>query len=208
MSPPVRRRVATLGAYAAHTAQRRQAHARVRHAHMSSPESDPSAASMGGGEFAVPSFLRPTGYTESDRAEISRHLAEAGASEQEIAEAARTGTLGVLALDLALRPPGEMVSLADAAATVPMPALFFLPPVSALTPCPPRHRFIRRLALFARVRNRFVAPRAHGAETSAQCGGHVFHQPLGRYHQQVAERTMPISWGFCRLVPGVANTCT
>lgn len=83
---------------------------------MSSPESDPSAASLGGGEFAVPSFLRPTGYTESDRAEVSRHLAEAGASEQEIAEAARTGTLGVLALDLALRPPGEMVSLADAAA--------------------------------------------------------------------------------------------
>src|SRR5438477_116723 len=36
--------------------------------------------------------------------------------KQEIAEAARTGTLGVLALDLALRPPGEMVSLADAAA--------------------------------------------------------------------------------------------
>jgi class 3 adenylate cyclase len=56
------------------------------------------------------------GYSESDRAAILRHLTEAGANEDEIAEAARSGTLGVLALDLALRPPGEMVSLADAAA--------------------------------------------------------------------------------------------
>lgn len=42
-------------------------------------------------------------------------MADAGASEDEIAEAERLGTLGVLELDLALRPRGEMVSLADAA---------------------------------------------------------------------------------------------
>jgi adenylate cyclase len=68
------------------------------------------------GDFALPRFLGPFRYSESDRAAVMRHLAEAGATEQEIAEAARSGTLGVLALDLALRPPGEMVTLADAAA--------------------------------------------------------------------------------------------
>jgi class 3 adenylate cyclase len=57
----------------------------------------------------------PYRYGEADRAAVLRHLAEAGASDAEIAEAARSGTLGVLALDLALRPPGEMVSLAEAA---------------------------------------------------------------------------------------------
>jgi len=55
-------------------------------------------------------------FSESDRTAILRQLRHAGASEQEIEEAERSGTLGVLALDLALRPPGETVSLADAAA--------------------------------------------------------------------------------------------
>jgi len=66
-------------------------------------------------EFAVPGFLGPTRYSEADRVEVMRHLTEAGAGEEEIAEAARSGTLGVLALDLALRPPGRRVSLAEAA---------------------------------------------------------------------------------------------
>jgi adenylate cyclase len=65
-------------------------------------------------EFVRPRYL---GYSESDRATITRRLAEAGASEEEIAEAGRSGTLGALALDLALRPAGELVSLADAAAS-------------------------------------------------------------------------------------------
>jgi Adenylate cyclase regulatory domain len=78
-------------------------------------ESDPQAQPSDGGEFAVPPFLGPSRYSEADRAEVMRHLTEAGASEEELAEAARSGTLGVLALDLALRPPGGMVSLAEAA---------------------------------------------------------------------------------------------
>src|SRR5919198_5133768 len=82
---------------------------------MSPQDSDPRAESSDGGEFAVPPFLGPSRYSEADRVEVMRHLAEAGASEEEIAEAARSGTLGVLALDLALRPPGEMVTLAEAA---------------------------------------------------------------------------------------------
>src|SRR5919204_3702794 len=82
---------------------------------MSHDEGDPQAQPSDDGEFAVPRFLGPSRYSEADRAEVMRHLTEAGASEGEIAEAARSGTLGVLALDLALRPPGEMVSLAAAA---------------------------------------------------------------------------------------------
>src|ERR687887_2532883 len=82
---------------------------------MSPQDSDPRAESSDGGEFAVPPFLGPSRYSEADRADVMRHLTEAGASEEEIAEAARSGTLGVLALDVALRPPGEMVSLAEAA---------------------------------------------------------------------------------------------
>jgi adenylate cyclase len=76
---------------------------------MSSPESDVPPESRERGEFISPRFLGLLGYSETDRA-----AAETGASEEEIAEAARSGTLGGLALDLALRPPGEMVSLADA----------------------------------------------------------------------------------------------
>jgi class 3 adenylate cyclase len=82
---------------------------------MSPQESDPQPQPPEGDEFAVPRFLVPARYSDADRAELLRHLTEAGAGEGEIAEAARSGTLGVLALDLALRPPGEMVSLAAAA---------------------------------------------------------------------------------------------
>jgi adenylate cyclase len=81
---------------------------------MSPQEGDPQVEPPDGDEFALPSFLGPYRYSEADRAEVLRHLAEAGASEEEMAEAARSGTLGVLALDLSLRPPGEMVSLAEA----------------------------------------------------------------------------------------------
>jgi len=58
---------------------------------------------------------QPSHLNDADRADVMRQLAEAGASEEEIAEAAESGTLGVTALDLALRPPGPMVSLAEAA---------------------------------------------------------------------------------------------
>jgi class 3 adenylate cyclase len=68
-----------------------------------------------GGGFAGPRFLGPFRYSESDRAEVMRLLARAGASDDEIREAAGSGTLGILALDLALRPGGEMVTLAEAA---------------------------------------------------------------------------------------------
>jgi class 3 adenylate cyclase len=82
----------------------------------SEPRPEPDEA-----EFAIPRFLGPFRYSESDRAAVLRHVIEAGASEEEIAEAAASGTLGVLALDLALRPPGEMVSLADAADDAGLP---------------------------------------------------------------------------------------
>src|SRR5215218_5364418 len=83
---------------------------------MSSRETDPRPVQADDAELAASRSLSSASYAESDRAAVLRHLAEAGASEEEVAEATRTGTLGVLALDLALRPPGQMVSLADAAA--------------------------------------------------------------------------------------------
>jgi hypothetical protein len=46
-----------------------------------------------------------------------RLLADAGPGENELAEAAGSGALGILALDLALRPAGQMVTLAEAAQT-------------------------------------------------------------------------------------------
>lgn len=82
---------------------------------MSSEESDPQDERSDSSDFAVPRFLGPFRYSQSDREQVLRHLDEAGADEEEVAEAARSGTLGVLALDLALRPPGEMVSLEEAA---------------------------------------------------------------------------------------------
>jgi len=83
---------------------------------MSSRETDPRPVQGDDAELAASRSLSSASYAESDRAAVLRHLAEAGASEEEVAEATRTGTLGVLALDLASRPPGQMVSLADAAA--------------------------------------------------------------------------------------------
>jgi class 3 adenylate cyclase len=83
---------------------------------MNPQDSDSQARPSDDGASAVPPFLGASRYSEADRAEVVRHVTEAGASEEEISEAKRSGTLGVLALDLALRPPGEMVSLAEAAA--------------------------------------------------------------------------------------------
>ena len=82
---------------------------------MSPQEEEPRSEPSAGNEFVSPRFLGPFRYSEADRTAVLRHLKEAGASEEEIADAASSGTLGVLALDLALRPPGEMVSLAEAA---------------------------------------------------------------------------------------------
>jgi hypothetical protein len=83
---------------------------------MNSQQTDPAPEPHHDDEFIAPRFLGTLRYSETDRATIARRLAEAGGSEEEIAEAERSGTLGALALDLALRPPGEMASLADAAA--------------------------------------------------------------------------------------------
>src|SRR5919198_3686400 len=82
---------------------------------MSSQKDESRSDPRAGNEFVSPRFLGPFRYSEADRTAVLRHLKEAGASEEEIADAASSGTLGVLALDLALRPPGEMVSLAEAA---------------------------------------------------------------------------------------------
>lgn len=70
-----------------------------------------------GSDSVAPPALR---YSEADRDAIVRRLAAAEVSEEELAEARRSGTLGVLALDVSLRPPGEMISLADAAAAAGM----------------------------------------------------------------------------------------
>jgi class 3 adenylate cyclase len=83
---------------------------------VTAPPDDPDSRATDEDEFAVPAFLGRWGLTEEDRAALVQQLAEAGAGEDEIAEAKRTGTLGVLALDVALRPPGEPVPFAAAAA--------------------------------------------------------------------------------------------
>src|ERR671930_221805 len=82
---------------------------------MSSQKDESRSDPRAGNEFVSPRFLGPFRYSEADRTAVLRHLKEAGASEEEIADAASSGTLGVLALDLALRPPGEMVSRGGAA---------------------------------------------------------------------------------------------
>src|SRR5205085_6796039 len=51
----------------------------------------------------------------ADTLRLIRYLADQGASEQEISEAARAGWLGPLGLELALRPPGETVPFEEAA---------------------------------------------------------------------------------------------
>jgi class 3 adenylate cyclase len=55
-----------------------------------------------------------TGPDETAR--LERYLIAQGAEPEELAEAAQTGTLGTLALELALRDPGERVPFAEAAA--------------------------------------------------------------------------------------------
>jgi adenylate cyclase len=55
-----------------------------------------------------------SGSDESAR--LERYLIEQGAEPDELREAAETGTLGTLALELALRPPGERIPFAEAVA--------------------------------------------------------------------------------------------
>lgn len=50
-----------------------------------------------------------------DALRLLKYLSELGASRAELVEAARTGTLGALALELALRPPGDLASFDVAA---------------------------------------------------------------------------------------------
>lgn len=51
-----------------------------------------------------------------DAARLERYLIDHGAEPEELREAAETGTLGTLALELALRSPGERIPFAEAAA--------------------------------------------------------------------------------------------
>jgi class 3 adenylate cyclase len=53
---------------------------------------------------------------DPDRAKLIRFLVEQGATAAELSEAESTGTLGPLALELAVRTPGERITFADAAA--------------------------------------------------------------------------------------------
>ena len=54
-------------------------------------------------------------YLDRDDAiRLIEWLAERGAADEELAEAARTGTLGPLALELAVRPPGERLPFDEA----------------------------------------------------------------------------------------------
>jgi adenylate cyclase len=50
-----------------------------------------------------------------DTLRLLKYLSDHGASRAELVEAARTGSLGALALELALRPPGDLVSFDVAA---------------------------------------------------------------------------------------------
>lgn len=84
---------------------------------MSSSEADSHSHARDESDSSGSDSARALRYSEADREAIARQLTDAGATEEEIAEARRSGTLGVLALDVALRPPGEMVSLDDAAAS-------------------------------------------------------------------------------------------
>ena len=52
----------------------------------------------------------------ADTLKLVRYLVEQGAGREELGEAARTGTLGALALELALRLPGDAVPFSEAAA--------------------------------------------------------------------------------------------
>jgi adenylate cyclase len=54
---------------------------------------------------------------DADRAKLLRFLVEQGATAAELEEAEATGTLGPLALELAVRSSGERITFADAAAT-------------------------------------------------------------------------------------------
>ena len=55
-----------------------------------------------------------TGADDTER--LERYLVERGAQPDELREAAETGTLGTLALELALRSPGERIPFEEAAA--------------------------------------------------------------------------------------------
>ena len=52
----------------------------------------------------------------ADTLKLVRYLVDRGAGSEELGEAARTGTLGALALELALRSPGDAVPFSEAAA--------------------------------------------------------------------------------------------
>src|SRR5437667_11788090 len=60
--------------------------------------------------------IDPSAPDAADTRRLAELLLDRGASHEELVEALRAGGLGPLALDLALRPPGEPVPFADAAA--------------------------------------------------------------------------------------------
>jgi class 3 adenylate cyclase len=59
--------------------------------------------------------LDPAAPDAADARKLIRYLLDRGAGRQEVADAVKTGTLGPLALELALRPPGEAVPFPQAA---------------------------------------------------------------------------------------------
>jgi adenylate cyclase len=76
---------------------------------------------VGEGDPSDPAELERLGIDPSapgaaDRLKLIRYLLDQGAAREDVAEAARTGTLGPLALELALSPPGDSVPFPEAAA--------------------------------------------------------------------------------------------
>jgi adenylate cyclase len=70
--------------------------------------------SPAGGDWDA--ILDQAPYLDRDDArQLVSYLAEQGASREELEDAARTGTLGPLGLELALRPPGERLPFPEAA---------------------------------------------------------------------------------------------
>ena len=59
--------------------------------------------------------IDPSAPGAADTLKLARYLLDRGATAEDVREAARTGTLGPLALELALGPPGEPVPFAEAA---------------------------------------------------------------------------------------------
>jgi adenylate cyclase len=67
-------------------------------------------------ELAAAGIYDPGAPGAAERLELLEHLAQRGASVAALVEAARSGGLGALASELALRPPGENLTVEEVAA--------------------------------------------------------------------------------------------